>query len=87
MINEIVCVEWTDVLHRDDLTLSEVKQLKPVPAISYGKLLWMDDSRVVVVSTIFPDPDGDEYRDCSSIPRCLVTKLTKMEVKNEVSLD
>jgi len=80
MINELVSVEWTDVLHRDDLTLTEARQLEPVKAVSYGKLLWMDDSRVVIVGTIFPDEDGTEYRDVSSIPRCLVSKIIKLEV-------
>lgn len=81
MINEIVSIEWTDTLHKDDLMLSEVKQLKPVRTVSYGRLMVLDDVCAVIADTIFPDEDGTEYRDCSSIPRSIITKITKLEVK------
>lgn len=77
-VGDLVKIEWLDVLHKDDLTLSEAKQLKPVPAISYGRLMALDDSRAVVAGTTFPSDEGDEYRDCSAIPRAIVTKICRV---------
>lgn len=80
-IGDYVKLEWLDTTHRDDLNLTEVKKLMPSKAISYGKLVALDDRRAVVVSTKFPDDDeGDEFRDVSSIPRAIITKITKLEV-------
>ncbi|MBA7472056.1 hypothetical protein ES707_07376 [subsurface metagenome] len=78
-IGDYVKLEWLDTVHKDDLTLNEAKQLKPSKSISYGKLIWLDDDYVVVVGTIFPDDEGDEYRDVSSIPRSIVSKIIRLK--------
>ncbi len=81
-IGDYVKLEWVDTTHKDDLSLAEAKQLKPSKSISYGKLIWLDDDRAVVAGTEFPDPDGDEYRDVSSVPKAIVTKIVRLkEVK------
>lgn len=81
-IGDCVKLEWLDTTHKDDLTLPEAKQLKPSNSISYGKLIWLDDDRAVVAGTIFPDDEGDEYRDVSSIPKAIITKIVRLkEVK------
>ena len=82
-IGDYVKLEWLDTTHKDDLTLPEVKKLMPAKAISYGKLMVLGDDRVTIVATKFPDDDeGDEFRDVSSIPRAIVSKIIKLkEVK------
>lgn len=81
-VGDCVKLEWFDTVHKDDLSLSEAKRLKPSKSISYGKLMWLDDDCVVVAGTIFPDDEGDEYRDVSSIPKTIITKIVRLkEVK------
>lgn len=81
-IGDYVKVSWLDTVHKDDLSLVEAKQLKPSKSVSYGKLIWLDDDCVVVAGTIFPDDEGDEYRDVSTVPKAIVTKIVRLkEVK------
>lgn len=80
MIGSLVEVEWVDVTHRDDLTLTEAKRLKPAKAVSRGKLLVNNNRVVVVAGTEFPGDNSEptEYRDVSCIPKVLVSKISKV---------
>lgn len=87
-IGDLVEIHWCDILTEDseDLSQEEIQYLAPAPAVTWGKLLVLDEEKVVIAFTEFPPLQQPpklvkkEYRNIAILPRCVVSKIVKLEV-------
>ncbi|MBM3119443.1 MAG: hypothetical protein FJ006_07850 [Chloroflexi bacterium] len=80
---EIVEVLWLDTIHTGGggLTRKEASELKPVPCLSYGRLIEETDDHITIASNIMQhegDSEQPEYREVTCIPRAVVQSIKKL---------
>lgn len=80
---KIVEVLWLDSLHTSggEFTQKEVSELKPVPCLTYGRLIEETDDHVTIASSVMQhwhDSEQSEYREVTCIPRAVVQSIKKL---------
>jgi len=83
---KIVEVSWLDTYHVGGagLTRKEVSELRPVPSLSYGRLIEETDDYITIASSIMEHGIGGEqpeYREVTCIPKAVVQSIKELGIK------